>query len=272
MFKNGSSSEPRSKSNCWWTFGCKWDESVAIFDENTKETTNGCVLKTTTVDAGGTVIEVSNRKLKKARELFKDLCQADKVANLEDSTPTGALYLEYSSLGRAPSDETNIAYSAETMINFCSEHWDQFNPIGQGVCENISEYLGKASIGSGSFFAPYTGPVFDGPGLKDGANIARNRLDHSISHEKDLRLLAIGWSKFFLSLAAIVAVIALIYAGILYLTDFGSGTGAEKAKKIILWVVVGIILILGSYAIVNTVMKASLDTTAFYDIFFQKHI
>jgi len=242
--------ESRGEFNCWWTIGCTWE-------------TGKCVPKGGTVNADGSV-DVGGRDLQKARDIFKEITLPAYVVEGEIPNLFDDMHLNHMELMK-------VNQTADQLIEFCADYWDQFNAIGQGRCQKISEYLGKISIGSGSFFAPYTGPVFDGPGLKQGADIARNRLDHSISHEKDLKILAIGWSKFFLSLAAIVAVIALIYAGILFLTDFGSGTGSEKAKKIILWVVVGILLILGSYAIVNTVMKASTDI-AVHEISPQIHI
>ncbi len=42
------------------------------------------------------------------------------------------------------------------------------------------------------------------------------------------------------------------------MTAGGEDAQMEKAKKVVIWVVVGIILILGSYAIVNTFQKANL--------------
>lgn len=107
-----------------------------------------------------------------------------------------------------------------------------------------------------SEFGAYTGPVFGGPGLRAGARIAKQKLDNTISKERSLKKLIIYWTNFALSVTSIIAVIALVYAGILYITDMGDGSNSEKAKKIILYVGIGIIVILGSYAVVNTVMKA----------------
>ncbi len=104
--------------------------------------------------------------------------------------------------------------------------------------------------------ALYDGPVFDGQGLRGGAEMAQMQLSSSISKQRDLKKLIIGWSKFALEIAAVIAVMALIYAGFRYITDMGDGGGVEAAKKIIIWVVVGLLLILSAYAIVNTVIKA----------------
>ena len=102
----------------------------------------------------------------------------------------------------------------------------------------------------------YDGPVFEGGGLRSGAILAHENLTKSISHSTDLKGLIINWTKFILEIVAVIAVIAVIWAGILYITDMGDGGNIEKAKKILMWVAIGILVILGSYAIVNTLMKA----------------
>ncbi len=100
---------------------------------------------------------------------------------------------------------------------------------------------------------PSNKPVFDGPGLRRGARIIRCNIDRGVSTEKDLNVLIIGWVNFFLILVGVIAVIVIIYAGFLYITT-GAEDGAEKAKKIVLYAVLGILLILASYAIVNTII------------------
>jgi hypothetical protein len=102
----------------------------------------------------------------------------------------------------------------------------------------------------------YEGPIFGGPGLRGGAQMAQMELSNSISKQRDLKKLIIDWAKFILELAVVLAVIAIMWAGFRYITDMGDGAGLEAAKKIIIWTVVGLILILSSYAIVNTVIKA----------------
>jgi len=109
----------------------------------------------------------------------------------------------------------------------------------------------------GSIYTPYDGPVFSGPGLKGGALLTENLLDDNVSKERDLKELVIGWTNFILSVTALLAVVALVWAGFLYVTAAGDDSRMETAKKIVIWVVVGILLILAAYAIVNTVMQAA---------------
>jgi type IV secretory pathway VirB2 component (pilin) len=54
-----------------------------------------------------------------------------------------------------------------------------------------------------------------------------------------------------LGLLGFIAVIFIIYAGILYVTDGGGGDNLEKAKNIIKNAIIGIVIIIASFAIVN---------------------
>ena len=99
--------------------------------------------------------------------------------------------------------------------------------------------------------------VFDGPGLGCSPELTVKKVDPLISRHTNLPLLAIHWTQFFLGFAAVLAVIAVVWAGVLYLTSFINEANAETAKKILLWAVVGIILIIGAFALVNTLITAN---------------
>ncbi len=58
-----------------------------------------------------------------------------------------------------------------------------------------------------------------------------------------------------LSFLGLVAVAAIIYSGFLYITAGGDDTKTENAKKIILFAAVGILVILLSFALVNTIIQ-----------------
>lgn len=64
----------------------------------------------------------------------------------------------------------------------------------------------------------------------------------------------IKWTNFFLGFLGLVAMIALIFAGFLYVTSLGNEEQAKKAKNIIVWVVLGIVVILVAFAMVNTLI------------------
>ncbi len=63
--------------------------------------------------------------------------------------------------------------------------------------------------------------------------------------------------NFFLYFLGFLAVAMVIYGGILYVTSGGEEGQTEKAKKVLLYAIVGIIVILLSFAIVNTVISGA---------------
>ena len=75
-----------------------------------------------------------------------------------------------------------------------------------------------------------------------------------IAFEGSLREMILKWVNFFLGFLGLIAMIALIYAGFLYVTSLGNDEQAKKAKNIIIWVVLGIIIILLAFALVNTLI------------------
>lgn len=65
-----------------------------------------------------------------------------------------------------------------------------------------------------------------------------------------------GLISFLISLLGIIATIALVYAGILLVTSGGDTGAATRAKNLLTNVVIGIILILAAWLIVDTIMRA----------------
>lgn len=62
--------------------------------------------------------------------------------------------------------------------------------------------------------------------------------------------------NYFLGLLGLVAVAFLIYAGVLMVTAGGNDEQVTKARKVIMYAVVGIVIILLSYTIVTFVTQA----------------
>lgn len=71
------------------------------------------------------------------------------------------------------------------------------------------------------------------------------------------RTLARTIVNFFLYFLGFVATVMVIYGGILYVTSAGNDDNVNKAKKILLYAIVGILIILLSFAIVNTVISGA---------------
>lgn len=62
--------------------------------------------------------------------------------------------------------------------------------------------------------------------------------------------------NFFLGFLGLLAVIMVIYGGFLYVSSAGNEENVNKAKKILLYAVLGIVVIIISFALVNTLLKA----------------
>ncbi|MCK9186336.1 hypothetical protein M0P48_02770 [Candidatus Gracilibacteria bacterium] len=78
----------------------------------------------------------------------------------------------------------------------------------------------------------------------------------------DVRVLAMDIVNYFLGFLGFLAVLMVIYGGILYVTAAGNEENAKKAKTIIMYAAIGIIIILLSYAIVNTILQAATTTVS----------
>lgn len=79
--------------------------------------------------------------------------------------------------------------------------------------------------------------------------LAENKIT-KIPEGKNIGEIIAGIIEFILPVAAGVAVLAVMYAGVLYITSQGDPEKVGKAKKALLWAIVGVIIIVLSYAIV----------------------
>jgi cytochrome bd-type quinol oxidase subunit 2 len=75
--------------------------------------------------------------------------------------------------------------------------------------------------------------------------------------EGSFRALILNIVNFFLLFLGLIAVIMIIYGGITYVTAAGNQEKIESAKKIILYAIVGIIIVLISFALVRTVISGA---------------
>ena len=58
-----------------------------------------------------------------------------------------------------------------------------------------------------------------------------------------------------LYIAGIIAVIMIVYGGILYMTALGQEAKLETAKKTLIWSIVGFVLIILAQAIIDAIMR-----------------
>jgi len=87
-------------------------------------------------------------------------------------------------------------------------------------------------------------------------NDAPANVREATNSEGSARTLARKIINFFLYFLGLIATGMVIYGGFLYITSGGEDGGVEKGKKILIYAAIGIILILTSFAIVNTLLQA----------------
>jgi hypothetical protein len=76
--------------------------------------------------------------------------------------------------------------------------------------------------------------------------------------ESDVRVIVGRVIQGALSVAGTLALLMLVYGGILWLTDMGKGDQVKKGKDILIWATLGIILIAGAYVITTALFNAVL--------------
>ena len=90
--------------------------------------------------------------------------------------------------------------------------------------------------------------------LITGTDKPKNLNDASpYNNFRDVALIIID---FFLSFLGFIAVVAVMYGGVLYVTAAGHQDKVDTAKKIVTYAALGLIVILLSYAFVNTILAA----------------
>ncbi|MFA7277455.1 MAG: PKD domain-containing protein [Candidatus Gracilibacteria bacterium] len=111
---------------------------------------------------------------------------------------------------------------------------------------------GLFSGDTGTGVVTFTDPQFKG-GLKPPTP---EGYDSSLTQIKSGREFVVKVVNYALGFLGLFATLMVIYGGFLYVSSAGESEGPEKGKKTIMYAVIGIIIIFGSYAIVNTVLKA----------------
>ncbi len=77
-----------------------------------------------------------------------------------------------------------------------------------------------------------------------------------------LRGIVLAIVNFFLTFLGLLAVVMVIYGGFLYVGSAGNEESVGKAKKIIMYAAIGILIIIVSFALVNTLLGAGAGATA----------
>jgi hypothetical protein len=75
-----------------------------------------------------------------------------------------------------------------------------------------------------------------------------------ISGEGSFRQTILNWLNFFLGFLGLISMSMIVYSGFLYVTAMGNQEQSEKAKKLIIWVTVGVIVIILAWVLVNELL------------------
>jgi hypothetical protein len=99
-----------------------------------------------------------------------------------------------------------------------------------------------------------TDPAFS---LQNGGSIVQSAGDSAgLGGASDVPTIVGRGINVLLGIVGIVFVVITVYAGFLYLTAQGEETNVKKAKKMLSQAVIGLVLIVGAYAITTVVVDA----------------
>jgi len=102
------------------------------------------------------------------------------------------------------------------------------------------------------------------PGIANAALLQQGDNVSSVAEETggegSLRALVLRMVNYFLTFLGVIAVIMIIYGGVTYVTAAGKDEAVGNAKKIIMYALIGIIIVLLSFALVNTILGAGTGT------------
>ena len=97
--------------------------------------------------------------------------------------------------------------------------------------------------------------VFCGGGLREGLDKSKPQIQgKGISTSDSLITVVLGLVEFSLPFAGLFAFVGLIYGGFLYVTAFATDQ-SKKAKDILIWSGVGLVMIFLAYPFVATLIK-----------------
>lgn len=89
--------------------------------------------------------------------------------------------------------------------------------------------------------------------------LSEEGLNTSLTESTDAREYVIKIVNFALGFLGLIAVLIVIYGGVLYVTAAGEEENATKGKKAITYASIGLLIILGSFAFVNTIIRGASD-------------
>ena len=86
-----------------------------------------------------------------------------------------------------------------------------------------------------------------------------DNLDLSVANEADPRQMAVDVVKYLMTFLGIIAVVVILLGGFKWMTAAGNEDKVAEAKKLIIAGIIGLIIVLCAYAIVNFVVNITND-------------
>jgi|GEM_PF-1538013 len=118
-----------------------------------------------------------------------------------------------------------------------------------GIGDDIVAGFGKMFAGEDKLsFTEYKGTL---------SQLSPEGYDSSLVANTDLKSFVLKIVNFALTFLGLLAVLIVIYGGVLYVTSGGEEEKTGKGKKAITYASIGILIVLGSYAFVNTIIKGA---------------
>lgn len=99
--------------------------------------------------------------------------------------------------------------------------------------------------------------VFDGEGLVGGLEEAREEIETEetgIRTEDDIVHAIADIINFVLLFAGIFAVVAFVVSGFMFILGFGSDSSIQRARKIMIWAAVGLVVIIFAFVLVDFIV------------------
>jgi hypothetical protein len=119
------------------------------------------------------------------------------------------------------------------------------------IFSKVSAALALATVGAANVFAQ-----------ADFGQTSPDRIAAATGGTGDFKSLLLSIINYFLGFLGVLAVLMVVYGGVLYIIASGDPQKADKGKKIIMYAIIGIVIILLSFALINTVLGAALGGTS----------
>lgn len=142
---------------------------------------------------------------------------------------------------------------SEHQALFWSEHCSYLGTVGgAGPLSNSNNNdFGQIFNITSSDDSIFT-PVYDGPGVQVPSD---DLIPQGISQTKSLTALIVFYTNVTLPYVSVVAVFAFVAAGLFYILSFTNEELNGKAKNMMTYVVIGIVIIFSAYTVVNTLFS-----------------